>query len=192
MLFRSDVCHVVDTAKYRARHHEPGAHDPATRASGARAEHGVARQVPSRITLDQQQDARLEDIAHLVERSVDEVRDILGMAEPVSSLDVPLPSDSHSTLLDLIADADAETPDLHVEQQELSQMVRRWIDAMPIKHRMVILRRFGLDHAVPATLDELADELGVTRERVRQIQQDGLLRLKQLIAMRGVAKDALL
>lgn len=142
--------------------------------------------------LDQQQDARLEDIAHLVERSVDEVRDILGMAEPVSSLDVPLPSDAHSTLLDLIADADAETPDLHVEQQELSQMVRRWIDAMPIKHRMVILRRFGLDHAVPATLDELADELGVTRERVRQIQQDGLLRLKQLIAMRGVAKDALL
>jgi RNA polymerase nonessential primary-like sigma factor len=49
-----------------------------------------------------------------------------------------------------------------------------------------------LDHGTPATLDEIADELGVTRERVRQIQQDGLHRLKQVIAARGVRKDALL
>ena len=142
--------------------------------------------------LDDQKDARLEDIAHLVERSVDEVREILGLAEPVSSLDTPLPSDANASLLDLVADIAAEAPDVHVEQQEMTHMVRRWIDAMPIKQRIVILRRFGLDHGTPATLDEIADELGVTRERVRQIQQDGLHRLKQVIAARGVRKDALL
>jgi RNA polymerase nonessential primary-like sigma factor len=92
----------------------------------------------------------------------------------------------------LVADIAAEAPDVHVEQQEMTHMVRRWIDAMPIKQRIVILRRFGLDHGTPATLDEIADELGVTRERVRQIQQDGLHRLKQVIAARGVRKDALL
>ena len=137
-------------------------------------------------------DARLEDIAHLVERSVNEVRDILGLAEPVSSLDTPLPSDSNASVLDLVADIAAEAPDVHVEQQEMTHLVRRWIDTMPIRQRIVILRRFGLDHGTPATLDEIADELGVTRERVRQIQQDGLHRLKQVIAARGVRKDALL
>lgn len=142
--------------------------------------------------LDHQKDARLEDIAHLVERSVDEVREILGLAEPVSSLDTPLPSDVNASLLDLVADITAEAPDVHVEQQEMTHMVRRWIDIMPIRQRIVILRRFGLDHGAPATLDEIADELGVTRERVRQIQQDGLHRLKQVIAARGVGKDALL
>ena len=142
--------------------------------------------------LDHQKDARLEDIAHLVERSVDEVREILGLAEPVSSLDTPLPSDANASVLDLVADIAAEAPDVHVEQQEMTHMVRRWIDAMPIRQRIVILRRFGLDHGTPATLDEIADELGVTRERVRQIQQDGLHRLKQVIAARGVRKDALL
>ena len=142
--------------------------------------------------LDHQKDARLEDIAHLVERSIDEVREILGMAEPVSSLDTPLPSDTHASLLDLVADVAAKGPDVHVEEQEMTHMVRRWIDAMPIKQRSVILRRFGLDHGTPATLDEIADELGVTPERVRQIQQDGLQRLKQVIAARGVRKDALL
>ncbi len=142
--------------------------------------------------LDYQRDVRLEDIAHLVERSVEEVREILGLAEPVSSLDVPLPSDTHASLLDLVADIAAKAPDAHVEEQEMTHMVRRWIDAMPIRQRMVILRRFGLDHGTPATLDEIADELGVTRERVRQIQQDGLHRLKQVIQARGVGKDALL
>ncbi|MEY2824077.1 MAG: polymerase sigma factor RpoS [Pseudomonadota bacterium] len=142
--------------------------------------------------MDGEHDARLEDIAHLVERSVDEVRDILGMAQPVSSLDIPIAHDAQASVLDLVADVAGQSPDLQVEQQEMVQMVRRWIDAIPIKHRMVILRRYGLDHGVPATLEALAEELGVSPERVRQIQHDGLSRLKQLIAARGVRKDALL
>ena len=54
------------------------------------------------------------------------------------------------------------------------------------------MRRYGLDHGHPATLEELANEMGVTRERVRQIQQEGLHRLKRAMTARGVGKDALL
>ena len=54
------------------------------------------------------------------------------------------------------------------------------------------MRRFGLGHAHPATLDELADEMGLTRERVRQIQQEGLIRLKKTLMARGINKDSLL
>jgi RNA polymerase nonessential primary-like sigma factor len=136
-------------------------------------------------------DARLEDIAHLAERSIDEVREILGMADPVYSLDAPLDGDPHSTLVDLLADTNGDGPEAQVEQQEMVNLLRRWIDTIPIKQRMVILRRFGLDHGAPATLEELAEEMGITRERVRQIQQDGLVRLKRAMTARGVGKDEL-
>jgi RNA polymerase nonessential primary-like sigma factor len=71
-------------------------------------------------------------------------------------------------------------------------LVRRWLEAIPIKQKQVIMRRFGLGHARPATLDELADEMGLTRERVRQIQQEGLVRLKKTLMARGISKDSLL
>ncbi len=54
------------------------------------------------------------------------------------------------------------------------------------------MRRFGLGYANPATLDELADEMGLTRERVRQIQQEGLVRLKKTLMARGINKDSLI
>ncbi len=137
-------------------------------------------------------EARIEDIAHLVERSIGDVQDILGMAEQVTSLDTPLDGDPQSSLLDLLADAAETGPDAHAEQREMILMVRRWLDSIPVKQRLVIMRRYGLDHGHPATLEELADEMGVTRERVRQIQQEGLHRLKRAMMAKGVGKDALL
>jgi RNA polymerase nonessential primary-like sigma factor len=137
-------------------------------------------------------DARIEDVAHLVERSVEEVNAILGMAEHVSSLDTPLAGDPQYSLLDLIADASEGGPETDAEQHEMISLVRRWLEAIPIKQKQVIMRRFGLGHARPATLDELADEMGLTKERVRQIQQEGLVRLKKTLMARGISKDSLL
>jgi RNA polymerase nonessential primary-like sigma factor len=54
------------------------------------------------------------------------------------------------------------------------------------------MRRFGLDNDDPATLETLAEEMGVTRERVRQIQQEALVKLKRAMAARGVVRDSLL
>lgn len=151
-----------------------------------RAKYHLEARLPNR------HEARLEDVAHLVERSIDEVRDILGLADHVASLDTPIDGDPHSSLLDLIADAAEEGPDAHAEQHEMTRLVRQWIESIPIKHRLVIMRRFGLDHGTPATLEELAEEMGITRERVRQIQQDGLVRLRRVMTARGLGKDALL
>ncbi len=137
-------------------------------------------------------DARIEDIAHLVERSVEEVQQILALADHVASLDTPLDGDPNSSLLDVLADAADDGPDARVAQRELIGLVRHWLDGIPIKQRQVIMRRYGLDHGNPATLEELAEEMGITRERVRQIQQEGLIRLKRAMTARGVGKDALL
>ena len=137
-------------------------------------------------------DASVEDIAHLVERTVEEVQAILSMADHVVSLDTTLDGDPQSSLLDILADAAEGGPDAHAEHHEMLLLVRNWLQTMPIKQRLVIMRRFGLDNGDPATLEELAGEMGITRERVRQIQQEGLVRLKRAMMARGVGKDSLL
>jgi RNA polymerase nonessential primary-like sigma factor len=137
-------------------------------------------------------DASLEDIAHLLERTPEEVQATLSMADHVASLDMPLDGDPHSSLLDLLADATEGGPEAHAEHHEMILLVRNWLHTMPVKQRLVIMRRFGLDHGDPATLEELAEEMGVTRERVKQIQQEGLIRLKRALTARGVGKDSLL
>jgi RNA polymerase nonessential primary-like sigma factor len=138
------------------------------------------------------QNAKVEDIAHFIERSIEEVQAILGMADTVTSLDTPLDGDPQSTLLDLIANAQENGPEAHAEQHEMMSMVQHWLASIPPKQRLVIMRRYGLDQGNPATLEEIAEEMGITRERVRQIQQEGLQKLKRVMNARGLRKDALL
>jgi RNA polymerase nonessential primary-like sigma factor len=137
-------------------------------------------------------DASAEDIAYLVSRPVEEVQDILALSEHAPSLDAPLDNDPQSSLIDMLpGDAD-ETPDARAEHHEMTLLVRDWLSRLPDKQRIVVMRRFGLDNDDPATLETLAEEMGVTRERVRQIQQEALIKLKRAMAARGIVRDSLL
>lgn len=137
-------------------------------------------------------DASAEDIAHLVDRAVEDVQDVLALSEHAASLDAPLDQDPLASLMDLLPSATEENPDSRAEQQEMSILVRVWLEKLTDKQRNVIMRRFGLDNDDPSTLEELAAEIGVTRERVRQIQQEALLKLKRLLGAKGVGKDSFL
>lgn len=137
-------------------------------------------------------DATVEDIAHFVQRPVEEVQDILALSEHATSLDAPLDNDPQSSLMDLLPGDGDEGPDSQAELHEMTILVRDWLAKLPDKQRIVIMRRFGLDNDDPATLETLADEMGVTRERVRQIQQEALSKLKRGMAARGVVRDSLL
>jgi RNA polymerase nonessential primary-like sigma factor len=137
-------------------------------------------------------DATCEDIAHLLDRQVDDVQDILALSEHATSLDAPLDGDPQASLLDLLPGNTDEAPDSRAEHHEIMGLVRDWLRQMPEKQRLVVMRRFGLDNEDPATLEELAVQMGVTRERVRQIQQEALVKLKRALAARGVGRDALL
>jgi RNA polymerase nonessential primary-like sigma factor len=137
-------------------------------------------------------DATAEDIAHLVDRPVEDVQDILALSEHATSLDAPLDNDPQASLMDMLPGNSDDAPDSQAEHHEMALLVRDWLQKMPDKQRIVIVRRFGLDNDDPATLEELAAEMGVTRERVRQIQQEALIKLKRALTARGVGKDALL
>ncbi|WP_296945166.1 RNA polymerase sigma factor RpoS [uncultured Massilia sp.] len=137
-------------------------------------------------------EASAEDIASLVGRPVEEVQDILALSEHATSLDAPLDNDPQSSLMDMLPDEGDVSPDTRAEQHEMALLVRDWLQKLPDKQRVVVMRRFGLDNDDPATLETLAEEMGVTRERVRQIQQEALVKLKRAMAARGVVRDSLL
>jgi RNA polymerase nonessential primary-like sigma factor len=137
-------------------------------------------------------DATAEDIAELVGRPVEEVQDILALSEHATSLDAPLDNDPQSSLMDMLPGDSDDSPDARAEHHEMTVLMRDWLSKLPDKQRIVIMRRFGLDNDDPATLETLAEEMGVTRERVRQIQQEALVKLKRAMAARGVVRDSLL
>ncbi|MDF6739509.1 sigma-70 family RNA polymerase sigma factor, partial [Escherichia coli] len=100
--------------------------------------------------------------------------------------------DPGTSLLDFLSDEHGASPDQEVAHRELSQLMKSWLARLSDKHRYVVERRFGLNYIEPATLEELAAEMGLTRERVRQIQQEALVKLKRHFASQGVRKDAVL
>ncbi|WDZ94567.1 RNA polymerase sigma factor RpoS [Herbaspirillum sp. WKF16] len=136
-------------------------------------------------------DATAEDIAHLVERPVEEVQDVLALSEHAASLDTPLDNDPQASLMDLLPSAVEEHPDTRAESHEMAILIREWLKSLSEKQRVVVARRFGLDNDDPSTLEQLASEMGITRERVRQVQQEALVKLKRLLTSRGVGRDAL-
>ncbi|HWU85502.1 MAG TPA: RNA polymerase sigma factor RpoS [Rhodocyclaceae bacterium] len=136
--------------------------------------------------------AHLEEVARILDKPVEEVRHILALNERAASLDTPLDIDSDLSVGDAIADEDAEDPELHLEHAEMEARVASWVSQLSERQRSVVERRYGLNGHEITTLEALAEELGLTRERVRQIQLEAIAHLRRQMAREGVGKDALL
>ncbi|MCD6707934.1 MAG: RNA polymerase sigma factor RpoS [Thiobacillus sp.] len=136
-------------------------------------------------------DATSDDIAALTGHAVEDVRRIMQLNERVASLDAPLDVDPMLSLGEAIADENAHLPDEMLLLEEIGHHVREWLGQLNDKQRWVIERRFGLNGCEACTLEDLALELQVTRERVRQIQMEALRVLRQTLRRRGISKDEL-
>lgn len=134
----------------------------------------------------------VNDAARLLGRPPDEVRHLLQLSERPVSLDAPLEIDPALSLGDTLADRAADDPEQLLARQETEKLIGGWIDQLDERQRFVIRRRYGIGGQDVATLEELAVELGLTRERVRQIQLEALVRLRKRIANQGLAADTLL
>jgi RNA polymerase primary sigma factor len=100
------------------------------------------------------------------------------IADPPVSLDTPI--GEHATLRDLLADNGTEPPFEAAWQTLRSEALRRGVSALPVREREVIELRFGLSGARPYTRQEAGRALGVSRERIRQIEQHALRKLQAL------------
>ena len=147
----------------------------------------AARQLTQ--TLDHEPTA--EEIADLLDRPLNEVKRMLGLNERVTSVDTPYGKDADKPLLDTIADENAKDPTEHIQADDLSGHLDEWLGKLNEKQREVVERRFGLHGYENSTLEQVANELGVTRERVRQIQMDALKRLRGILEQEGFSIDTI-
>jgi len=131
-----------------------------------------------------------DEIAEEVNKPVADVLKILSLSERISSIDVPV-ADKEKTLVETIADDNGCSPENEIEEENLMDRLGEWLEQLPEKQREVLVRRFGLLHHQEETLEHVGREIGLTRERVRQIQVDALRRLRDVLCKHGLNSDVL-
>lgn len=132
-----------------------------------------------------------DEIATLLNKPVSEVERMLGLNERVTSADSPLGNASDRTVVDTIPDQNNSDPAALMQDGDLSASLDRWLDDLSEKQSEVLARRFGLRGHEVSTLEEVGREIGLTRERVRQIQVEALRRLREIIEKHGLNSEAL-
>jgi RNA polymerase nonessential primary-like sigma factor len=132
----------------------------------------------------------VSELANALHESVEEVGLLLQYTENTISMDTPINEYNHP-LQDAIPDSVAVNPELIFQEESFHEHVIGWLDTLPENSREVIVRRFGLLGHDPETLEEVGENIGLTRERVRQLQVDALKRLKQILKEEGLDEDAL-
>jgi len=132
-----------------------------------------------------------EDVASLLELPVDDVRRLLDLADDISCTEISTLEPERGAW-DTFEDDSAIDPSELLQSTRLKARIDVWLGELPEKSRDVVCRRFGLRGHDMATLEEVGREIGLTRERVRQIQVEALKELRTMLAEEGLTRDAVL
>jgi len=148
-------------------------------------------QAARRLAQSLDHEPNAEEIANLLDKPLQDVKRMLKLNERVTSVDVPIGKDSDKTLIDAIPDENNPDPSDQLQDEDVLANLEIWVAQLSDKQREVVERRFGLHGYKISTLEEVGNEIGVTRERVRQIQMDALKRLREILESEGFSSDAL-
>jgi RNA polymerase nonessential primary-like sigma factor len=143
--------------------------------------------------LEQEMDREptAEDIAKMVNKPVSSVEKMLGLRDRVTSVDVPVGKENDRPLLEIVADDRIPAPPEMLQNDDVMSNLEVWMGQLEEKQREVLIRRFGLYNHERTTLEDVGRELGVTRERVRQIQMDALKQLRKILENQGFTEQLL-
>jgi len=128
----------------------------------------------------------LDEIAEEANLPVHQAREVRAAARASASLDAPIGDADDAVLGDFVA-GEGPLPDELVEDSLRSELLADALKALPDRHRAVVVLRYGLNNGDPNTLEEIGRRLGLTRERVRQIEVEALKRLATLHEMEAIA-----
>ena len=131
-----------------------------------------------------------EEIAERLNVEVDKVKVALDMSQAITSLDVPVGDDDDATIGDLQADHNAENPFYNLVREANKQIIETVFDTLSEKEANVLRLRFGIDTDHAHTLEEVGQQLGVTRERIRQIETKALRKMRNPLRLQ-VLREAL-
>jgi RNA polymerase nonessential primary-like sigma factor len=133
-----------------------------------------------------------EELATRLGKPVAEIQRLRAMSEPSTSIDIAVGPDGDRSLTEILPDENSAGPSALLEDEDIRNLVAAWLEELDQKQREVLVRRFGLHGFERCTLEQVGAEIGVTRERVRQIQMEALKRLRRLLRARGLSEDVLL
>ena len=132
------------------------------------------------------------EIADVLDRDPGEVSKLLKLSEKITSVDNQLSDDTERSLVDTVSSHVEDNPLSLVDDEKVEGCLEEWLDDLPDRQREILARRFGLMGYEASTLEVVGEEVGLTRERVRQIQIDALARLKRAALRDGLSEEELL
>ncbi len=131
-----------------------------------------------------------EEIARHLDKPIAEIKRLVGLNERVTSVDMPLSQGSDKSILDAIPDENNADPAVLLQHEDFNRHLGVWLSQLNDKQKRVVEGRFGLNNHKMSTLEEVGDEIGVTRERVRQIQVEALSKLREIMEREGFSAEA--
>lgn len=145
-----------------------------------------------RLFQELNRDPTVEEIAAEMRVTEIQVRDIFQLIQKTYSLDAPVGDKSDDTFKDIIKDEVGASPEELVDHTLLHEQVRDWLGHLTDKEREVIILRFGLGSEEPQTLEKIGQRFGMTRERIRQIEAQALVKLRNLSRRKQIDLDGML
>ena len=133
----------------------------------------------------------IEEIASRSGKPDKQIRKLLHHNIHTSSADIPIVSEQEITMMDVLADKDESDPARELQQGDFLLNLEHWIDQLPGKQSEILCRRFGLRGYESSTLEEVGRAIGLTRERVRQIQIEALNKLRRVLEKEGLSLELL-
>lgn len=122
----------------------------------------------------------------MVDKPLEDIQHMLDLNKQETSLDTPITGDTDNLFVDMIPDEQTVDPVDILQGENLHELMERWLDLLSCKQQEVLVRRFGLRGHDRSTLEEVGEAVGLTRERVRQIQIEGLKRLRAIMEEQGI------
>ena len=133
-----------------------------------------------------------EEIADRLKQSSNNVEKMLLLNERVVSIDGPISDDINKPLVDTLSSSISNDPAEIVFDQNIKQIINKWLQKLTKNQRAVIEHRFGLNNHETATLEQTGENVGLTRERVRQLQTESIRLLKEIFQQNGIDSHTLL
>ncbi len=127
-----------------------------------------------------------EELAQMIDKPVEDVQRMLELVPDSTSIDAPVSRDGQKSLADTLTDENNIDPAALVQNSDLMEHVEKWLGQLDERHREVVVRRFGIGNHEKGTLEDVGKAVGLTRERVRQIQIDALKQLRTMIEAEGL------
>ncbi len=141
------------------------------------------KQASAELTDKLGREPALEEIAEAMSLSPKRIFAIKRAINTFTSMDHPIGDDPEHTIADLIEDPRSNDPDSAVLDDHTKDMLHKGMSAISEREQMILKMRYGLDEGTPMTLKEIGDKIGLTRERIRQIENEALKKLYE--AMNG-------